>query len=164
MSAPVETAIKPGQSIQDHALIGDLRTAALVAKDGTIDWLCLPAFDSDACFASLLGTPENGAWKLAPTQHRPGWSAATARTRSSWRRTSSPIRDGARHRLHAVHRGHTRGWCAPSVGLKGTVPVALRASSRASPSARSIPRVAIAGRLPEAFAGPDALYLRAART
>src|SRR5689334_18672951 len=53
--------------IEDHALIGDMRTAALVTKDGSIDWLCLPAFDSDACFAALVGNAGNGRWKIAPT-------------------------------------------------------------------------------------------------
>jgi GH15 family glucan-1,4-alpha-glucosidase len=52
--------------IEDYALIGDCQTAALVGKDGSIDWLCFPRFDSPACFAALLGTPENGRWKLAP--------------------------------------------------------------------------------------------------
>src|SRR5262249_60990201 len=52
--------------IEDHALIGDLHTAALVARDGSIDFMCLPDFDSDACFLSLLGTRENGYWKIAP--------------------------------------------------------------------------------------------------
>lgn len=52
--------------IEDYALIGDCQTAALVAKDGSIDWLCFPRFDSGACFAALLGTPEHGRWKLAP--------------------------------------------------------------------------------------------------
>jgi GH15 family glucan-1,4-alpha-glucosidase len=52
--------------IEDYALIGDCETAALVGRDGSIDWLCWPAFDSDACFAALLGTHRNGRWLIGP--------------------------------------------------------------------------------------------------
>ena len=51
--------------IEDYAL-GDCETAALVSKDGSIDWLCWPRFDSAACFATLLGNADNGRWQIAP--------------------------------------------------------------------------------------------------
>ncbi|MBF5042176.1 glycoside hydrolase family 15 protein [Aggregicoccus sp. 17bor-14] len=66
--------------IEDYALLGDTQTAALVSREGSIDWLCLPRFDSAACFAALLGEPGHGRWLLAPVgevrstrrRYRPG--------------------------------------------------------------------------------------------
>ena len=52
--------------IEDYAILGNCRTAALVSREGSIDWLCFPRFDSPACFAALLGTPENGCWSIRP--------------------------------------------------------------------------------------------------
>jgi GH15 family glucan-1,4-alpha-glucosidase len=64
--------------IEDYALLGDTRTAALVSKEGSIDWLCLPRFDSAACFAALLGDARHGRWSIAPAR---GAQRATRRYR-----------------------------------------------------------------------------------
>ena len=53
--------------IEDYALVGDCETAAIIGRDGSVDWLCWPRFDSDACFAALLGGAEQGRWLLAPS-------------------------------------------------------------------------------------------------
>ncbi len=52
--------------IEDYAIVGDMQSIALVGRDGSVDWLCWPRFDSDACFAALLGSPDHGRWRIAP--------------------------------------------------------------------------------------------------
>lgn len=67
MARPSDTRSKP---IEDYGLIGNMVSAGLVARDGSLDWLCLPHFDSAACFAALLGGPEHGRWRIAPEDDR----------------------------------------------------------------------------------------------
>ena len=96
--------------IEDYALIGDPQTAALVGRDGSIDWCCFPRFDSGACFAALLGDREHGRWRIAPAGADPRRRrAATAATR--W--CSRPVfetdeRQRAGDRLHAAARRGAR--------------------------------------------------------
>ncbi|MCP1550436.1 MULTISPECIES: glycoside hydrolase family 15 protein [Methylorubrum] len=82
--------------IEDYALIGDGRTAALVGRDGSIDWLCMPRFDASALFASLLGTEEHGFWKLAP---------AAEGAQHSWRYRSGSL---VLETTHKTHEGEVR--------------------------------------------------------
>ncbi len=94
-SPPPRTNPRP--QIEDYALIGDCETAALVSRTGSIDWLCWPSFSSGACFASLLGTCDNGYWNLRPA----GQFTSTRRYRThtlvletTFETTSAPASDG----------------------------------------------------------------------
>jgi GH15 family glucan-1,4-alpha-glucosidase len=101
--------------IEGCALIGDMHSCALVARNGSIDWLCWPRFDSDACFAALLGDDRHGRWSLAPTQnsrvvrrYRDGSLGLETDFTSSDYRASRPVRignDAAGQRLLALACG-----------------------------------------------------------
>ena len=107
--------------IEDYAVLGDTGTAALVGKDGAVDWLCLPRFDSPACFAALLGGPEHGRWLLGPKDAGAACSRRyvgdSAVLETTWRTDTGavtildlmPIGD---HRADIVRR---------VIGLEGTV-------------------------------------------
>ena len=67
--------------IEDYAIVGDMQSVALVGADGSVDWLCLPRFDSEACFAALLGNTDHGHWLIAPADQLEGAGRATASRR-----------------------------------------------------------------------------------
>jgi GH15 family glucan-1,4-alpha-glucosidase len=144
--------------IEDYGLIGDTQTAALVGRDGSIDWLCLPRFDSAACFAALLGGPENGRWKIAP---------ADPRSRSTRRyRDGSLVLETEFHTSTGVVRiidSMPTRLDDPDVvrvveGVSGSVAMHMELILRLD-YGRIIPWVRrLDGRL-QAVSGPDALYL-----
>ncbi|MEU3437565.1 glycoside hydrolase family 15 protein [Streptomyces sp. NPDC006863] len=149
--------------IEDYALIGDMQTAALVCRDGTADWLCLPRFDSHAVFAGLLGTEEHGFWRLGPARAE-GTEPANA-DRRSYRGDSlilesewdtprgtvqvtdfMPPRDGAPQLIRIVE------------GVSGRVPMRSELRMRFS-YGRVTPWVHKVDNRTVAVAGPDSVWL-----
>jgi GH15 family glucan-1,4-alpha-glucosidase len=144
--------------IEDYALIGDCHTAALVGRDGSIDWLCLPRFDSGACFANLLGKPENGRWLLAP---KGGVKKATRRYRDGTLilETDLETADGAVRLVDCMPpRSDAPQLVRLVQGLRGSVPVRMQLIIRFDYGS-AIPWVRRTPRGLKAIAGPDALVL-----
>ncbi|HEY1281955.1 MAG TPA: glycoside hydrolase family 15 protein, partial [Acidimicrobiales bacterium] len=144
--------------IEDYALIGDTQTAGLVSTAGSIDWLCLPRFDSAACFSALLGTDDNGRWRLAPVspttavrrRYRPGtlvleteMTCAEGVVRLV---DCMPIRDRTPDVVRLVE------------GVRGRVPMHMELVLRFGYGC-DVPWVHRVGRHLRAVAGPDSIEL-----
>ena len=144
--------------IEDYALIGDLLTAALVGKDGSIDWLCLPHFDSGACFAALLDTEKAGHWRIAPAA---GGSCTVRRYRgeSLVLETDWDVADGS---VRVIDFMPPRGEAADVVriveGRSGAVPMVGELRLRFD-YGHVVPWVRRDERGLVAVAGPDSAYL-----
>ncbi|MFD9606585.1 glycoside hydrolase family 15 protein [Streptomyces sp. NPDC059970] len=149
--------------IEDYALIGDMQTAALVCRDGTVDWLCLPRFDSHAIFAGLLGTEEHGFWRLGPAREDGAEPPSADRRRyrgdslileSEWDTPRGtvrvtdfmPPRDGAPQVIRIVE------------GISGRVPMRSELRMRFS-YGRVTPWVHKVDGRTVAVAGPDSVWL-----
>jgi GH15 family glucan-1,4-alpha-glucosidase len=147
--------------IEDYALIGDCETAALVGRDGSLDWLCWPRFDSAACFAALLGSPDNGRWKIAPAD-----AHAARCTRRYWPHTliletAFETANGAVKLIDFMpNRTENSDVVRLVQGTRGEVPMEMELVVRFD-YGLSIPWVT---RLPDgslrAIAGPNILVLR----
>jgi len=144
--------------IEDYALIGDGETAALISRAGSIDWLCVPRFDSPACFAALLGGPEHGRWRLAP---RAGARAVRRRYRDATLvlETDFETDDGAVTIVDCMPiRSGAPVLVRQVLGRSGSVPMRMDLVIR--PDYGSIvPWVRRSARGIHAVAGPDALAL-----
>ena len=146
--------------IEDYALLGDLHTAALVGRDGSIDWLCLPRFDSPACFAALLGTQDHGRWRMAPKD-------ADVCTRRRYRpdtlvlETEWETPDGAVRVIDFMPpRGEALDVVRIVEGLRGEVTVVSELRLRFAYGS-VVPWVKHRDDSLVAFAGPDAMWLKA---
>jgi GH15 family glucan-1,4-alpha-glucosidase len=144
--------------IEDYALIGDLQTAALVSRDGSIDWCCFPRFDSGACFASLLGTADNGRWLLAPAID----VRATSRRYRHDTLVLETVHETERGTVRVIDfmppRGHAPDIVRIVEGLSGSVPMRFELVIRFD-HGRIVPWVRRVEDALVAVAGPDALCL-----
>src|SRR5438445_2634546 len=145
--------------IEDYGFLSDTQTAALVGRDGSIDWLCFPRFDSGACFAALLGDESNGRWQVAP-------AGAVRETTRRYRgdtlvlETEFRTDDGTVRLLDCMPlRGRTPDVIRLVEGVVGRVPMRMELVIRFD-YGRVVPWVFRRDDALSAVAGPDALCLR----
>ena len=145
--------------IEDYALIGDTHSAALVGRDGSIDWLCTPCFSSDACFAALLGDERHGRWLLGP-------ESGAVSTRRRYRpgglvlETTFETPEGEVRIVDAMPPRQDNPDIVRIVeGVRGSVPMAMTLSARFG-FGSIVPWVVRRDGLITSIAGPDALSLR----
>jgi GH15 family glucan-1,4-alpha-glucosidase len=152
--------------IEDYAIVGDMQSVALVSADGSVDWLCLPRFDSEACFAALLGTQDHGYWRIAPKDELEGSGRSAASRRydgdtlilqTRWETAGGvaevtdfmpPREDGEPPALIRVVRG-----------VSGTVDMGVRLTLRFGYGS-IVPWVTKTEGGIRATAGPDSVWLR----
>ncbi|WPO97981.1 glycoside hydrolase family 15 protein [Pseudomonas sp. HR96] len=145
--------------IEDYALLGNCKTAALVARDGSLDWLCFPRFDSPACFAALLGEHENGRWLIAPRepviQRSRQYRAGTLILETTFHTAS-----GSARLIDCMPMGEQSAVLRIVEGLEGEVPFEMDLAIRFD-YGNSVPWVEKAvPRTLTAVAGPEMLVLR----
>jgi len=156
--------------IEDYAIVGDMQSAALICTDGSVDWLCLPRFDSEACFCALLGTPDHGRWRIAPADCADGGADGSAATATAGRRydgdtlilvTRWETPDGV---VRVTDFMPPRGDREPALvrivtGESGSVDMALSLTLRFGYGS-VVPWVTQDGVGLRATAGPDSIWLR----
>jgi GH15 family glucan-1,4-alpha-glucosidase len=147
--------------IEDYGFIGDLHTGALVGADGSIDWLCLPRFDSDACFAALLGTRRHGHWSIAPVASQPLKGVQRYRPDTLILETEFATESGVVRVIDFMPVGDGRHDLVRIVeGVQGRVKLAMELVIRFD-YGLAVPWVRRANGGIHAVAGPNALLLRA---
>ena len=148
--------------IEDYAMIGDHQTAALVGDNGSIDWLCLPRFDSAACFAALLGSEENGHWRIAPkdARHADGCTRRAYRPDTLVLDTEWDTAGGSARVTDLMPQRHRQSDVVRIVeGLSGRV--TMRSTLRLRfDYGTVVPWMRRTDRHRVAVAGPDAVWLR----
>ncbi|MFD7552234.1 glycoside hydrolase family 15 protein [Streptomyces sp. NPDC059816] len=155
--------------IEDYAIVGGMRTAALISRTGTVEWLCLPRFDSAAVFARLLGRPEHGGWTLGPVVPEDGAPLAASRRRyradslvleTEWDAPDGTVRVTDFMPPHTGDRNEPPRLVRIVEGVTGRVP--MRSVLRPRPGYGTVvPWIRAEGERFAALAGPDALWLDA---